>query len=126
MSQKAQTASDIQSESKIVWLKNIDAIPYVREHFDTCCTRRKGKVKYQDHEIIGYAELEDNAPNTGRSGCFARRIFWLAKHDRFYEPDGTYREGCPMEAIDPLTVFPKVLGQKTARAWNGTLPQNVD
>ncbi|MBD2564706.1 hypothetical protein H6G95_29790 [Nostoc linckia FACHB-391] len=72
MSVKSQTPSDIQFESKIVWLSNIDAIPYVREYFNTCCSRRKGKVKYQTYQIIGYAELEDNAPNTGRSGCFAR------------------------------------------------------
>lgn len=122
MSVKAQRASDIQFESKIVWLTNIEAIPYVREHFDTSCPRRKGKLKYQSYEIIGYAELEDNAPNSGRRGCFARRVFWLAKHDRYYEPDGVYQQGCPIEAIDPLTVFPKVLGQITIRAWNGTLP----
>ncbi|MBD2303800.1 DUF6009 family protein [Nostoc sp. FACHB-190] len=122
MSVKAQKASDIQYESKIVWLSNIEAIPYVREHFDTSCTRRKGKLKYQSYEIVGYAELEDKAPNTGRRGCFARRVFWLAKHDRYYEPEGVYQQGCPLEAIDPLTVFPKVLGQITSRAWNGTLP----
>ncbi|MBD2533457.1 transcription factor [Nostoc flagelliforme FACHB-838] len=126
MSVKSQTPSDIQFESKIVWLSNIDAIPYVREYFNTCCSRRKGKVKYQTYQIIGYAELEDKAPNTGRSGCFARRIFWLAKHDRFYQPDGVYKQGCPIEAIDPLTVFPKVLGQITTRAWNGTFSQEID
>ncbi|MBD0265284.1 MAG: hypothetical protein ICV78_21935 [Tolypothrix sp. Co-bin9] len=80
--------------------------------------RGTSEVKYQTYQIIGYAELEDKAPNTRRSGCFVRRIFWLAKHDRFYQPDGVYKQGCPTEAIEPLTVFPKVLGQITTKAWS--------
>lgn len=49
---------------------------------------------------------------------FARRVFWLADYDRFYEEEGVYKVGCPMSAIDPLTVAPKVLGRKTEKAWN--------
>ncbi len=124
MSEKAQSLSDIQFESNIVWLEDITSIPYVREHFEKAATRRKGKLNYDNYHIIGYSELESNAPNR-MPGCFSRRVFWLADYDRFYDPEGAYKVSCPMEAIDPLTVEAKVLGKKTERAWNGTLPDDV-
>ncbi|MCC5661364.1 DUF6009 family protein [Nostoc sp. XA010] len=125
MSRKATVRSDIEFESNIKWLRDIKDIPYVREHFDTECNKREGLVKYQGHEIVGYAELEKNAPKT-YPGKYSRRIFWLSKEDRFYKPDGAYKQGCPSEAIDPLTVSTKVLGRVTERAWGGTLPPNLD
>ncbi|MDZ8242169.1 MAG: DUF6009 family protein [Nostoc sp. ChiQUE01a] len=124
MSAKAQSLSDVQFESNIVWLEDINNIPYVREHFEQSASRRKGKLKYGDYHIIGYSELESDAPSR-RPGCFARRVFWLSNHDRFYDPEGTYKVGCPMEAVDPLTITHKVLGKLTQRAWNGTLPKDV-
>jgi hypothetical protein len=126
MSEKARSLSDVEFESNIVWLKDISSIPYVREHFEKFASRRKGKLKYGKYQVIGYSELESDAPNSGMPACFGRRVFWLADHDRFYDPKGVYKVGCPMEAIDPLTVAPKVLGKITERAWNGTLSNDVD
>lgn len=121
MSSKVTNESYLRFESNIVWLRNINNVPYVREHFNQCCSRRKGKLKYGDHEVVGYAELENDAPNTGTNGCFARRVFWLAEHDRVNQPNGTYQTGCPSEAVDPLTIAPKVLGQSTPRACGEAL-----
>jgi hypothetical protein len=125
MSEKARSLSDVEFESNIVWLENITNIHYVREHFEQAARKRKGKLKYDRHHIIGYSELESDAPSR-MPGGFSRRVFWLADHDRFYEEEGLYKVSCPMSAVDPLTVKAKILGKKTERAWNGTLPNYVD
>ncbi len=119
MSSRANSSEEIRYESNIVWLKDINDIPYVREHFDRNCSRRKGKLTYQGHEIVGYAELDDKAPSTNRN--FSRRVFWLSPYDRALDPE-TYKIGCPIEAVDPKTVFPGVMGEITERAWGESLP----
>jgi hypothetical protein len=115
--------SKLVGESNVIWLRDISDIPYVRVYVNECCYRRKGKLKYSDFEVIGYTELEKDAPNNGMRGCFTRRVFWLKPHDRFYEPKGVYKIGCPVEAIDPLTIAPKIFGQQTDRAWGKPLPK---
>lgn len=104
-------------ESSIVWLENIENIPYVREYLLNNCSRRKGKIKYGDFKVVGYSELHSTAPNNGRPGYFSRRIFWLKSHDRFLQPNGVYSTGCPIEAVDPLTVSVGKAGLLTNRAW---------
>jgi len=122
MSMRAKNASELSDEARIVWLKDISKIPYVREHFEEYCNRRKGKLKYNGNEIVGYAELTDNAPSNNR--FFSRRLFWLSIHDRVNEPEGAYKTGCPREAVDPTTIFPGVMGRITERAWGEELPPN--
>ncbi len=122
MSSQVTDKSYLRFESNIVWLRDVNNMPYVREHFHQFCRRRKGKLKHGDHEVVGYAELEKDAPNTGTKGCFARRIFWLKEADRANQPNGIYQTGCPSEAVDPLTIAPKVVGQRTPRACGEALP----
>ena len=121
MSIKAPGESYLQFESNIVWLEDIKEIPYVREHFAKNFSRRKGKIKYQNYQVIGYSELETDAPNTGMNGCFARRVFWVAEHDHINAPLGPYKIGCPSEGVDPLTIEAKVMGETTPRAWGTEL-----
>jgi hypothetical protein len=104
-------------ESHIVWLENIANIPYVREYLLHNCRGRKGRIKYQDFKVVGWTELHQTAPNNGNPGCFSRRIFWLKSYDRFLQPDGLYSTGCPVEAVDPLTVSVGEAGLLTNRAW---------
>lgn len=96
-------------------------MPYVREFLNYSCRKRKGKIEYKSWEIVGYAELEKNADINIMNGLYIRRCFWLKEYDRANQPDGIYRVGCPVEAIDPLTVNPKVIGKMTDRAWGSLL-----
>ncbi|MFL9458699.1 DUF6009 family protein [Tolypothrix bouteillei VB521301_2] len=116
--------SNLEYESNVVWLRDIKEIPYVREYVLENCSRRKGKVKYLHFEVVGYTELESKAPNNGLSGRFTRRVFWLKPYDLVYRPMRIYRIGCPVEGVDPLTVAPKVLGQKNERAWGEPFSSN--
>jgi len=114
-------AEELKYESEIIWLMDISEIPYVRELHNSNFSRRKGKIKYLHYTVVGYSELQSNAPNTGLPGFFARRIFWLKEYDRYYQPNGTYSAGCPVEGVDPLTVKPGVFGILNERAWGAPL-----
>jgi hypothetical protein len=72
------------------------------------------------HRIVGFSVLSTKAPNSIGPGYFARRIFWLAPHDRD-SVGTTYRTGAPMEACDPRTAHPGVPGELTERAWGRSL-----
>lgn len=50
---------------------------------------------------------------------FTRRYFWLKDHDRYFDPEGCYRVGTPVEGADPAMVATGVLGILTNRAWYG-------
>ncbi|MGH2465344.1 MAG: DUF6009 family protein [Candidatus Limnocylindrales bacterium] len=45
-----------------------------------------------------------------------RRYFWLKPNDRYCDPKGPYRSGCPIEAIDPLTLAPDQPGARPRRS----------
>jgi hypothetical protein len=70
--------------------------------------------------MVGYAELDDDALADPDSGLYRRRVFFLLPHDRDHEPDGLYAAGAPGEAVDPRTIQPKCVGEKTARSQTGT------
>jgi len=109
-------------EDEIVWVEDIEPLDYVRElvseyfHF-----RQRPPAKwFSPGRLIGYSTLGRDA--RGRNGHFTRRLFWIADHDRSEQPNGVYRTGAPVEAVDPRTVKPKVHGRMTERAWGRLLP----
>jgi hypothetical protein len=108
----------IEHEIEIIWLRNPQTMPYVREIIELFPfrARRPGKRRWFGTEPVGYARLGPSAPSKGQ-GLFLRRQFWLEPHDRANDPNGVYRVGVPYEAVDPLTVSPGVCGQVTGRAW---------
>ncbi|WP_413160775.1 DUF6009 family protein [Capilliphycus salinus ALCB114379] len=105
---------DLKPEAKIVWLKDMSQYPWVREGM-TDFTSKQGISKSRQAqigpELVGYAELEEDAPPgfidpaTGRKHYY-RRIFMLRDGDYKNYNDGTY----PSEAVEPETVEPKVKG----------------
>jgi predicted DNA-binding protein len=114
-------AKDLQNEKEIVWLSEIKTLPYVRESRTDMNTRqglsstRKSEIEssVSGVEIVGYADLEDDAEPAFTSGGqkhFYRRIFTLRDSDRANDPEGEYKDTFPIEAVDPLTVRPKQLG----------------
>ena len=103
-------------EKEINWLENPNICPWVRES-STDFTSKQGiskkrlsEIERDGKKLIGYSELEENAPpsfvdkETGRKH-YERRIFTIRQDD--YE---NYKNDCPTEAVDPLTVEAKILG----------------
>jgi hypothetical protein len=106
---------DLTQEKNIVWLYDLKDYPWLRETI-TDFPERQGITNaivsslktFGGETIVGYVELEDNAPKDreGRKP-FTRRIFVLRDGD--YE---AYKDhfSFPTEAINPLTVQPKQKG----------------
>ena len=114
-------------ESCIIWLESIENIPYVLE-YAILCKQREAMFDiptYRTIKLIGYSALDSTAEPYD-DGHFIRRAFWLRDFDRFFQPDGIYSNGCPVGAVDPITVSIKVKGILTSRAWGnyGEVPEN--
>ncbi|MFH8739400.1 DUF6009 family protein [Streptomyces sp. NPDC017964] len=110
---------DLALEAEVVWLEDPTDLDYVRQALDKVSTR-KGKPRYErDGRLIGYTNLTPKAPRSAGSGLWARRTFYLLPHDRPNQPDDPecpYTVGSPLEAIDPRTIAPGKVGEKTARS----------
>ncbi|MFF0745871.1 DUF6009 family protein [Streptomyces sp. NPDC004111] len=106
---------ELAHEVEIVWLEE-PTLDYVRQALDKVPTRR-GKPRYARHgRLVGYANLAPEARRSHDSGLFARRTFYLLPHDRPNDPEGPYKVGSPLEAVDPDTVRPGRPGRKTDRS----------
>ncbi len=106
---------DIRYESKIVWLEDIQKLPWVRERLADLRSRKslsktaKSNIEKENEgeTLVGYAELEDGAPAmAGR--YFRRRIFTLKTSDRG-NTNGAIE--LPSEAVDPASVAPRIGGR---------------
>ncbi|MFI9019623.1 DUF6009 family protein [Streptomyces griseus] len=114
------TDSDLADEENVVWLEDPERLDYVRQALDKT-PRRRNKPRYaRDGRMIGYVELGGAAEADPDSGLYRRRVFFLLPHDRDSDPDGVYRQGAPGEAIDPRTIQPNHVGEKTPRSQQGT------
>jgi hypothetical protein len=112
----------ISQEKELIWLEGIDRLDYVRENRYECAgaitsfdgpptTFGETPPGYSSIRLVGYTTLRPDAvaPAT-------RRYFTLKGYDRDSEPNGTYAENRPWEAVDPRTVAPGVPGWQTQRA----------
>lgn len=107
---------ELTHEAEVVWLENPAGLDYVRQALDKT-TRRRNKPRYaRDGRMVGYSELDDTAEPDPDSGLYKRRVFFLLPHDRDTDPSGLYHEGAPGEAVDPRTVLPRKVGEKTPRS----------
>jgi hypothetical protein len=114
--------SQLVHESGVVWLENPATFDYVRQALDKT-PRRAGKPRYaRDGRMVGYAELSPDAEANPDSGLFQRRTFFLLPHDRPNDPEGLYQTGAPGEAVDPSTIEPRCVGEKTARSQGEARP----
>jgi len=104
-------------EKEIIWLDDPSKYPWVRQSSGDF-PKKQGisnssmlKISRNKGKIIGYANLEDEAPpsfieNTGRK-YYWRRVFYLNDEDyKNYQDRTSY----PMEAVDPSRVTPKEKG----------------
>ncbi|GAA2469447.1 DUF6009 family protein [Streptomyces mauvecolor] len=111
--------SDLRHEAALVWLEDPENLDYVRQALDKLA-RRRGKPRYErDDRVVGYTELDQHAEADPDSGLYRCRVFFLLPHDRDTEPNGVYNVGAPGEAIDPRTLQPRRVGEKTPRSQRG-------
>ncbi|WP_327425651.1 DUF6009 family protein (plasmid) [Streptomyces sp. NBC_01527] len=113
------TDGDLAHEANVVWLEDPQNLDYVRQALDKT-PRRRNKPRYErDGRMIGYVELDGTAEADPDSGLYRRRVFFLLPHDRDSAPEGVYRQGAPGEAVDPRTIRPNRVGEKTPRSQRG-------
>ncbi|MFJ5220725.1 DUF6009 family protein [Streptomyces sp. NPDC088354] len=106
----------LTDEAQIVWLEDPENLDYVRQALDKL-PRKGGKPRYaRDGRMVGYSVLNDSAKPNPDSGLYERRVFFLLPHDRDASPEGAYAHFSPGEAVDPSTVAPGKVGQKTDRS----------
>ncbi|MGW2563356.1 DUF6009 family protein [Streptomyces sp. NPDC001514] len=111
--------SQLTGEEEVVWLEAPEDLDYVRQAQDKVNTRR-GKPRYErGGRLVGYTNLAADAERDPDSGLFARRTFFLLPHDRDSDPTGPYEVGAPGEAVDPRTIEPGKVGEKTPRSQKG-------
>lgn len=108
----------LEHEKEIIWLDDPSQYPWVRQgstdffQKQGISNSRMSDISGDGHKIIGYANLEDDAPPsfidkpTGNKH-YCRRYFCL--RDKDYE---NYQGGTsyPLEAVDPSSVTPKEKG----------------
>jgi hypothetical protein len=111
---------DLSHEASVVWLEDPAPLDYVRQTLDKT-PRRRNKPRWARYgRMVGYAELDDDAQADPDSGLYRRRVFFLLPHDRDLEPQGLYAAGAPGEAVDPRTIQPRCVGEKTPRSQTGS------
>ncbi len=112
--------SQLVHEAAVVWLEDPECFDYVRQALDKT-GRRTGRPQYaRDGRMVGYTELVRDAEPNPDSGLYQRRTFFLLPHDRPNDPEGLYKAGAPGEAVDPRTIEPKRVGEKTPRSQGET------
>ena len=115
---------DLVDEVELIWAvpSEIAALDYVRQSVQKV-SRRKGRPRYVlDGRCLGWANLGEDAEPDPDSGLYKRRIFFLLPHDRDSDPDGVYATGAPGEAVDPRTLEPRKVGEKTPRSQHKSAP----
>lgn len=111
------TKETLPYETKIVWLHDPKDYPWVREASCDFPTRsglsqtERKRFDSDREQLIGYSELDENAPasfidDLDGSQHFYRRTFMVRKGDYEAYP----KHDCPIEAVDPLSAEPGVLG----------------
>lgn len=110
---------ELRHEDNVVWLEDPEGLDYVRQALDKT-TRRRGRPRYaRAGRMVGYTELDVSAEADPDSGLQLRRVFFLLPHDRDSQPEGLYQQGAPGEAVDPRTIAPRRVGEKTPRSQRG-------
>jgi hypothetical protein len=100
----------LDDEQSIEWVRGFDPhqVRYVRQLLRQTEPAARGRprcARFPGWRVVGWANLRPRARSVG--GCFTRRVFFLRRHDP-YVPG-------PVEAVDPLTIAPRVPGLVTAR-----------
>ena len=93
-------------EASIVWLVDIESLPFVRESMARGVKSRTAKLRASGMgQMVGYAKLTDDAPVDPQTHGFTRRFFYLKQKD-------LSGGRIPKTAVDPRSILPGVPGRK--------------
>ena len=93
-------------EKSIVWLEDVEALPYVRVAMVHGAKSRRGPLHFDGPgRLVGYAKLLPDAPKTPDTNTYSRRIFYVREADQ--QPSAEP----PAKAVDPKSIFPGVAGE---------------
>ncbi len=93
-------------ESSIVWMVEIDSLPFVREAIAEGVKSRTAKLRASGvGQMVGYAKLTPDAPADVKTGGFQRRFFYIKEKD-------LAGDRIPRTAVDPRSILPGVPGRK--------------
>jgi hypothetical protein len=88
-------------EKSIVWLEDIDALPFVRVRVVRTARSRRGPLHWSgEGRVVGYSKLTPDAPRDADSNAYVRRVFYLRSSDV------ASWEQVPAGAVDPRSVAP--------------------
>jgi hypothetical protein len=97
-------------ERSILWLEDVNRLPFVRVVEVRCAKSRRGRLVLQGPErVVGYSKLMADTPRDARTLRFTRRLFYVKAGDQaLAEP--------PEHALDPRSVLPGVVGRPPSQA----------
>jgi hypothetical protein len=94
----------LEYERSIVWLENIDRLPFVRVVEVRCAKSRRGRLELKGPErVVGYSKLMADTPRDSKTARFTRRLFYLKAEDESLSVP-------PDRALDPRSVLPGIAG----------------
>ncbi len=125
MSKSEYTNEDVRHEEGIVWLVDAAMLEYVRHDLATVPYHMRSKYGRPRAFAMVLRRVERQLPGEMVGYSFSDqsnrfRVFWLKPHDRYFDPEGTYHYGAPVEAIAAQTIAPGVNGHMTNRTWEGS------
>ncbi len=95
-------------EKSIVWLEDVEALPFVRVKVVRTARSRRGPISFGNGgRVVGYSKLTPNARRCPTTNGYIRRVFYL-KADDSTDPDAAL----PASAYDPRTIFPGEKGRQ--------------
>lgn len=106
--ERVDTDDPLMFEKSIVWLDDVESLPFVRvKVVRTACSRR-GQITFDNGaRVVGYAKLTPNARRCPTSNGYVRRVFYLQADDPI-DPDAAV----PDHTYDPKTIFPGAKGRQ--------------
>ncbi len=98
-------------EKSIVWLEDVDALPFVRVRVVHTARSRRGPLHWPgDGRVVGYSKLTPDAPRDAESNAYVRRVFYLRSSDVALSGQ------VPAGAVDPRSITP---------GCDGAVPESV-
>lgn len=95
-------------EKSIVWLEDVDFLPFVRVKMVQGVRSRRGPLSFgKGFRVLGYSKLTPDAPRCAATHGYQRRVFYL-KPDDTTDPDAVP----PSTSYDPKTILPGIAGRQ--------------
>ncbi|MFC7472425.1 DUF6009 family protein [Actinomadura keratinilytica] len=113
--------SQLVHESTLVWLEDPDNFDYVRQALDKTGSAQASPATPAT-DAWSATPNSTAKPTQARTAASSSAAPSSSSHDRPDDPEGPYEVGAPGEAVDPRTLQPKRVGEKTPRSQGESKP----